>query len=171
MVTWHGPVREQAPPQPAKVELAAGTAVRVTTVPTSNLAEQVEPQSIPTGELVTPPEPGPSSVTVRVCWIGAKLAATLLSVFIVTKQGPVPEQPPPDQPVKLDPAGGVANKSTCVPSSNELEQAPPQSIPAGIDVTPPEPVLVTVRFRRMMKLAVTVVSSFSVSPQVPVPEQ
>lgn len=58
------PVPVQAPLQPAKTEPgAAGDAVRVTDEPLLNDAEQVAPQLIPAGELVTVPEPVPASVT------------------------------------------------------------------------------------------------------------
>ena len=47
------PVPVQAPVQPRKVELGPGEAVSVTDVPFEKLAEQVGPQSIPTGVEVT----------------------------------------------------------------------------------------------------------------------
>lgn len=52
--------------QPAKVEPLAMVAVRVTEAPLLNLAEQVEPQLIPVGLLVTVPEPEPALLTVSV---------------------------------------------------------------------------------------------------------
>ena len=66
MVTLQVPVPLQAPPQPVKVEPEAGVAVRLTTVPLAKLAEQVAPQEIPAGELVTVPVPVPVSVTLSV---------------------------------------------------------------------------------------------------------
>ena len=54
----------QAPLQPVNVEPASGVAVNVTIVPDVNEAEQVAPQSIPAGELVTDPAPVPVFVTV-----------------------------------------------------------------------------------------------------------
>ena len=66
MVTLQAPVPLQAPLQPVKVEPEAGVAVRLTTVPLAKFAEQVAPQEIPAGELVTVPVPVPLSVTVRV---------------------------------------------------------------------------------------------------------
>src|SRR5439155_724963 len=66
-VTVHVPVPEQPPPvQPVKVEPAAGAAVSVTAVPLVKLAEQVAPQLMPVGELVTVPLPVPDGVTVSV---------------------------------------------------------------------------------------------------------
>jgi hypothetical protein len=63
-VTVQVPVPEQAPLQPAKEEPAAGVAVRV--VPCVTDCEQVVPQLMPAGVLVTVPEPVPLLVTDRV---------------------------------------------------------------------------------------------------------
>ena len=51
------------PLQPVKVEPGAAVAVRVTEV--LKLAEQVKPQLIPAGALVTVPLPVPAGTTVR----------------------------------------------------------------------------------------------------------
>jgi hypothetical protein len=53
------PVLHAAPLHPAKVVPAAGVAVSVTSVPLLNEAEQVPPQLIPAGLLVTVPLPLP----------------------------------------------------------------------------------------------------------------
>jgi len=53
-----GDVPEQPPAHPVKVELAAGLAVRVTTVPALKL--------VPVGLLLTVPLPVPDLVTLRV---------------------------------------------------------------------------------------------------------
>jgi hypothetical protein len=67
IVTWHVPVPEQpAPDQPAKPEPVAAVAVKVTCVPFVKSCEQVEPQLIPAGELVTVPDPLPALETLRV---------------------------------------------------------------------------------------------------------
>src|SRR5262245_28842018 len=56
----HGAVPAQPPPvQPSNVEPAAAAPVSVTRVPEANVAEQVLPQLIPAGELVTVPAPLP----------------------------------------------------------------------------------------------------------------
>jgi hypothetical protein len=65
IVTTHGPVPVHAPPlQPENALPAFGAAVSVTCVPGANDAEQVLPQLIPDGELVTVPLP--EVVTVNV---------------------------------------------------------------------------------------------------------
>lgn len=63
-VTAQFPVPEQPPPlQPAKSEPEAGVAVKVTTVSDEKDLEQVEPQLIPEGLLVTVPVPVPDLIT------------------------------------------------------------------------------------------------------------
>lgn len=58
------PVPAQPPPlQPANVDPVDGVAVNVTFVPEENDLEQVDPQSIPDGLLVTLPLPVPDFVT------------------------------------------------------------------------------------------------------------
>src|SRR6266704_3302625 len=141
MVTTHGPVPEHPPPlQPVKVEPVAGLAVSVTAVPLVKLAEQVAPQVIPAGELVTVPLPVPAGVTVRVKVWSAKVAVTVVAALRVTVQVPVPEQPPPLQPLKVEPAAGLAVSVTAVPLVKLAEQVAPQVIPAGELVTVPLPV-------------------------------
>jgi hypothetical protein len=52
----------------------------------------------------------------------------------------VPEQPPPDQPAKVEPETGVAVSVTDVPDANEAPQVEPQLMPPEELVTVPEPV-------------------------------
>jgi hypothetical protein len=73
------PVPLHAPLQPVNVEPAAAVAVSVTIVPEANDAEQVAPQSIPAGELVTEPEPVPALLTVNVCGTNVNVAVTARS--------------------------------------------------------------------------------------------
>src|SRR5438046_3151323 len=137
-VTEQVPVPEQPPPlQPVKIEPLAGVAVSVTNVPLSNEAEQVAPQSIPGGSEVTVPLPVPALLLVRLTVWRLKVAVTVVAAFRVTEHVAVPEQPPPLQPVKIEPLAGVAVRVTTVPVSNEGEQVAPQSIPGGSEVTVP----------------------------------
>jgi len=174
-VTVQRSVPEHPPPlQPPKVEPVAGLAVSVTTVPLSKDAEQVAPQLIPARFEVTVPRPVPVLVTARVTLCRVKVAVTVVAAFKVTEQVPVPEQPPPLQPVKIEPLAGVAVSVTNVPLSNEAEQVAPQSIPGGSEVTVPLPVpaLLLVRLTVWrLKVAVTVVAAFRVTEHVAVPEQ
>jgi hypothetical protein len=65
--TEQEPVPVQLPPlQPANADPAAGTAVSVTVVPPENDREQVVPQLMPLGLLVTVPLPVPFLVTCSV---------------------------------------------------------------------------------------------------------
>ena len=65
----------------------------------------------------------------------------------LTLQGPVPEHPPPDQPVNVDPASAEAVRVTLVPDVKYALHVWPQLIPGGVLVTVPLPVpdLETVR--------------------------
>src|SRR5262245_50940954 len=103
----------------------------------------------------------------------SKRAVTVVSAVRVTVQFPVPEHPPPLQPAKVEPMAGEAVSVTAVPLSNVAEHVEPQLIPAGFEVTVPRPVPVllteSVNLCRA-NVAVTVVSAFKVTVQVPVPE-
>ncbi len=70
---------------------------------------------IPAGTLLTVPLPLPVSLTVRVKVGTSKVAMTTVPAVRVTVHEPVPEQPPPLQPVKTEPADGVAVRVTGVP--------------------------------------------------------
>src|SRR5206468_11431590 len=61
----------QAPPQPLNRAWVPGVAVSVTVAPTLKLAEQLDPQVIPAGLLVTSPPAEPRAVTVTVPALGA----------------------------------------------------------------------------------------------------
>ena len=65
-VITHVPVPlHPAPLHPVKVEPAVGAAVRFTTVPLAKLPEQLGPQVIPAGALLTVPLPAPIFTTAR----------------------------------------------------------------------------------------------------------
>ena len=70
------PVAQPVPDHPAKVEPEAGVAVKVTAAPLLKVVEQVLPQLMPAGELVTVPLPVPPRFTVRV-----KVAAGVVAQF------------------------------------------------------------------------------------------
>ena len=96
------PVPEQpAPLQPEKAEPAAAPAERVTLLPAGKVAEQVEPQLSPAGELVTVPVPAPALLIVSATDCKAKVAETVVVALRVTEQVPVPEQPPPLHPENI----------------------------------------------------------------------
>src|SRR5207249_10883186 len=128
---------------------AAGVAVSVTAVPLVKLAVQVTPQLIPTGALVTVPLPVPAVLTVSAKLGTLKVAVTVVPAETVTTHVPVPEQPPPLQPLKVEPAAGVAVSVTAVPLVKLAEQVVPQVIPTGVLVIVPlaVPAVVTVRVK------------------------
>src|SRR5947199_8595665 len=100
---------EQPPPlQPPKVEPAAGAAVSVTAVPLAKLAAQVAPQVMPAGLLVTVPAPVPALETVRVKDRRGDVEGKGVAPESVTVQEQVQAQPPPIQPLKVEPAAGTA---------------------------------------------------------------
>jgi hypothetical protein len=143
MVKVHAPVPVQAPPQPAKVDVASGVGVRVTVVPAYTDARHVTGQLIACGcdEDVTDPLPVPlkGKAMVNACSIRLNVAVTDLDPLIVTTHGAVPVQPPL-HPSNVEVASGVAVRVTSVPVSNTATQLVPQSIPEGTEATVPPPV-------------------------------
>ena len=69
---------------------------------------------IPAGALVTVPLPVPALLTVRANVGTSNVAMTVVVAFKVTVQGPVPVQPPPLQPLNVEPVAGVAVSVTAV---------------------------------------------------------
>jgi hypothetical protein len=149
VVTMQVPVPEHGAPQPVNVDPDAGVAVKVTCVPLLKLAEQVAPQLIPAGALVTVPVPVPALVTVRGKVSMANVAVTAWAVFMVTVQvgglvcGLAGTQLVLNE-VKVESGPAVPVSSTCVPGAYGDEHAVGQSMPAGKLVTCPFPVTVTV---------------------------
>jgi hypothetical protein len=69
------------------------------------------------------------------------VAVTVVGALRVTEHVPTPLHPPPLQPVKVEPASGVAVNVTVVPEVKLAEQVAPQLlIPAGELLTLPVPV-------------------------------
>ena len=66
-----------------------------------------------------------------------KVAVTVVAAVTVTAQVPVPVQPPPLQPVKVEPTVGDAVNVTAVPWPNVAEQVAPQLTPLGDEVDLP----------------------------------
>src|SRR5689334_17125779 len=109
IVVVHGFVPVQPPPdQPVNVEPVAGVAVSVTAWLKLKSAAQVAPQLTPAGFDVTVPEPLPALVTVSVKRCSVNVAVTPVAAVIVVVHGFVPVQPPPDEPVNVEPVAGVA---------------------------------------------------------------
>jgi len=106
----------QAPPQPLNRAWVPGIAVSVTIVPTLKLAEQLAPQMIPAGSLVTAPAAEPRAVTVNVTLVlSVNVAVTAVLALSVTMQVPVPLHPPPLHPANVESAAGAAVNVTTVP--------------------------------------------------------
>src|SRR2546422_4778091 len=82
---------------------------------------------MPPGLLFTIPLPAPVLETVSVKFCTAKVAVTVVAALSVTVQVPVPEQLPPLQPVKVEPAAGAAVKVT----AGALAQAAGEDGPPG----------------------------------------
>ena len=111
---------------------------------------------MPAGEEITLPVPLPISTTVSGMVSEANVAVTDSAALMVTEQVvPEPEQAPL-QPVKVLPEAGVSVNVTIVPEEKAELHVVPQLIPAGDEVTvpEPEPALETVK-EVELKVAVT----------------
>src|SRR3989442_6833498 len=106
-----------APPQPLNRAWVPDVAVSITVAPTLKLAEQLDPQVIPAGLLVTSPAAQPRAVTGNVTEIGANVAVTVVAPLTLTAQVPVPPDPPPLHPANTDPPPSVPGVATLVPPS------------------------------------------------------
>lgn len=139
-VTLQAPVPEHAPLHPPNIELAPAEAVSVTCVPCVKLAEHVVGQLMPAGLLFTVPVP--ETLTVSSC-AGLNVAVTALAAITVTLQACVPEHNPL-HPLNIELVFGEAVSVTCVFRAKLAEHDVGQLIPAGLLVTVPGPVAVTV---------------------------
>src|SRR3954468_18341133 len=115
MVTTQDTRPVQSPVHPTKIESTSGVAVSVTLTLKSKPAEQVAPQSMPTGADVTVPVPVPFADTSSVSVFSVNVAVTERAAAIDTRHVPVPVQPAPVHPEKSEPASGVAVRVTDVP--------------------------------------------------------
>src|SRR2546425_5087145 len=108
-------VPPHAPPQPLNRAWVPGVAVSVTVAPTLKLAEQLDPQVIPAGLLVTAPPAEPRVPTVNVTVLSVNVAVTVVAALTVTVQVPGPLHPPPLHPPNTDPAAAAAVNMTVEP--------------------------------------------------------
>jgi hypothetical protein len=73
---------------------------------------------MPAGALATVPVPVPALLTVTwTCVAAVNVAVTVTGALAVRIQGAVPAQPPPLQPVNVEPTAGVAVRVTAVPAT------------------------------------------------------
>jgi hypothetical protein len=109
-----------------------------------NEAEHGGPQSLPTGDEVTVPEPEPDLPTVNV-YPGSNRATTVVSSTICTEHGPRSTHPsmglpsPSSQPSKALPVLGVARNVIVTPPGTEASHEAPQSMPTRLEETVPDP--------------------------------
>ena len=148
-------VQPVGPMNVVKVELASAAAARVTVLPELNEPEQVPVvlppltalQEMPEPLMLPPPLTSPAAVELsctfkETCRVNA--AVTFVLSVRVTVQLPVPEQPPPDQPLKIEPLSAVAVRVTSEEVGKYAVQLAPQLMPVGVEVTVPLPVPVLV---------------------------
>src|SRR5438132_12851464 len=90
-----------------------------------------------------------------------KVAVTVVAAFIVTVQPPVPEQPPPLHPSKVDPLPATALNLIEVPDTTVSLQSPGQLMPAPLLLPAPVPPSDTARAK---------VEGAAVPTGTPVPE-
>ena len=131
------PVQPPVPLQPVKTEVAFGVAVSVTVEPLAN-SVQVAPQLTPTGSVVTAPPPVPANVRLRFRDFSKSPVTDLAESIVTTQVGVRPEQPPPVQPLKMEPPPAVA-VSVTVPTLKLFTHANGQLMPAGELTMPPDP--------------------------------
>jgi hypothetical protein len=101
---------------------------------------------MPFGALETVPKPILLTESAKVgTMLVLKVAVTFLAASIVTEHAPVPVQAPV-QPAKLEPVAADAVKFTTAPCKKLRLHVAPQSMPAGVleTVPEPEPILATV---------------------------
>ena len=101
-----------------------------------------------------------------------KVAETAFAAFMLTMQLAVPVHAPL-QPMKVEPALGLALRVTNVPAENLVEHAAPQLIPAGDEVTVPVPLpdFDTVRVTAVSNFAEIDFGPLITSWHVPLPLQ
>jgi len=109
------PETESQPLQVEKFEFTSALAVKVTIVPLEYVAEQVAPQLMPAGELVTLPVPVPLRITVSVWATAVNVAVTERFAVIDTVQLFPDVESHPLHPLKLELPSAAAVRVTLVP--------------------------------------------------------
>jgi hypothetical protein len=115
IVTVQSPAPLQAPLHPVNEPPAGGVAVSVTPVPVAKTALHAVPQLMPAGTLAM--VPAPTRLIASVCvgeMLTANVAVTAVAPLTATLHVGVLPEHAPDQPVKLEPASGVAVSVTDV---------------------------------------------------------
>jgi hypothetical protein len=133
-------------------------------------AAQSVPQLIPGGFELTSPLPlaAPVLLTVSTNRCSSNVAVTVLAALIVTVQV-VPETVShPPQPARVELPAALAVRIAVVPASYCWEQAVPQSIPGGLEVTLPVPVPACITRRIGRSLTVSVVLALAPAPSTAV---
>ena len=112
----------------------------VSEAPSGKLLVQLVPHEIEPP--VTMPVPTPTLATVNEkrgeMSFGVNVAVTVVSAFSGTRQGAVPPHPPPFQPVKSESGEAMASR-TAVVCLKLAAHVGPQSMPAGTEMTLPDP--------------------------------
>ena len=127
---------QPVPLQFAKVEPPVAVGVSTTFAPLVNVSLQIPGQLMVPGFDVTVPVP-PDIRMVRVR-TASNVAVQPTAADIVTV--PLAQSASPVQPAKVDVASGVAVSVTDVPTEYGSLQSPGHVIPAGLEVTVPDPV-------------------------------
>ena len=124
------------------------------------------------------PLPPPASVTVNVKFVVllVKFAVTLVAPEIVKVHTEVPSQgPAPVQPEKVEPAAAVAVSAITWPLAKFAVQVGWHAIPAGLLITVPLPVPISVMvkaaFADLLNVAVTACAAVMVTEHPAVPLQ
>src|SRR3954447_2689485 len=100
---------------------------------------QAVPHAMPAGAEVTEPLPLPARVTVSGKVWSVNVAVTVVAAVSVSVHGVVPLQPPPDQPVNVEPVAATAVSVVMSPAEYVCWQVAPHAIAAGLEVTVPVP--------------------------------
>ncbi len=125
------------PVQFRKVEPGVGVGVSATFAPLVNVSLQMPGQLIIPGLDVTVPVPLGAMVMFSVRMASNEAVQPTAADIVTT---PSAQSASPVQPAKVDVAFGVAVSVTDVPTEYDSLQSPGQLIPAGLEVTVPDPV-------------------------------